>query len=397
LIPGIEKIHRRQTIRAAYPTIRSVHGENGGNVENRKVSSHERMEALFTGGHVDRTPMIGGWLAPPEHVCAITGKDIEQYWEDPMQSAIDAYKMLGTDALVHVFIPISRTDFRGYDKDTYAKAERGYELDQAVEIINEMPSPDKIEDEFEFEEAYEEFSNELESIGEKCGDMVYMPAQWNAGAHGAWYREFGYETFFLLVGLYPDKVQKLFEIGGAQGRCRSKVVAKAVREGKYPHAVLLGEDLCTQRGPMISPDFLYKHFIPQLRYGLEPLLEVGCKPVWHTDGNANCMIDMLIEAGVQGFQGFQPECGVYVEDIINKRTSDGDPLLIFGPMSVVSELRVLDAEGTRKKVQYYMELCRDKARLAMFVSNIIGPDIPVENILAMHNEVYNNFTLLLTS
>jgi hypothetical protein len=36
---------------------------------------------------------------------------------------------------------------------------------------------------------------------------------------------------------------------------------------------------------MISPDFLERYYAPQLRYGLEPLLEVGCRPVWHCDGD----------------------------------------------------------------------------------------------------------------
>jgi hypothetical protein len=32
--------------------------------------------------------------------------------------------------------------------------------------------------------------------------------------------------------------------------------------------VFLGEDICTQRGPMISPAYLEKHYAPQLKHGL---------------------------------------------------------------------------------------------------------------------------------
>jgi hypothetical protein len=353
----------------------------------RTHSSWKRIESAILGGKPDRTPMLGGWLACPESICRITGTSIDQYWEDPVQTSINAYEILGTDALVHVFVPKNRNDHRGYDKDTYAKADRGLGIEEAVDMIDRMPSPETVENMFDLEAAYSCFIDELAVMQKKCREMVYMPAQWDAGAHGAWYRELGYETFFLLVGLYPGKIRKLFEIGGAKGRCRSRVIARAVSEGRYPHAVLLGEDLCDQRGPMISPDFLHEYFIPQLRYGLEPLLEAGCKPIWHTDGNAGLLIDMLIEAGIQGFQGFQPECGVYVEDIVRKRTGKGEPLVIFGPVSVVSELPVLTPQALADRIRYYVDVCRDDARLLMFVSNMIGPDVPLENLEMLHRTI----------
>ena len=62
-----------------------------------------------------------------------------------------------------------------------------------------------------------------------CGDMVWMPANWSAGARISWYGKFGYENFFLLVGMYPDRARKLLEVGGAQGRCQSRLIARAVR------------------------------------------------------------------------------------------------------------------------------------------------------------------------
>jgi hypothetical protein len=98
---------------------------------------------------------------------------------------------------------------------------------------------------------------------------------------------------------------------------------------------------------------------------------------------------MLIEAGIQGFQGFQPECNVHIEEIAGKRTKEGEELIILGPLSVVSELPVLNPDEIRQKVRYYKGICEGKARLAVFVSNIIGPDTPLENIIAMHDEAVN--------
>ena len=138
---------------------------------------------------------------------------------------------------------------------------------------------------------------------------------------------------------------------------------------------------------MISPAFLEEHYAPNLRRGLQPLLDVGCKPVWHSDGDVRPIMDMLIDCGVQGFQGFQPECGMTIEYVKNKRTRDGDPLLIFGPLAVTTELPACTPDEIRAKVRHAIEVCRGKANLVMFTGNTINPDVPLDNILAMHEAV----------
>lgn len=138
---------------------------------------------------------------------------------------------------------------------------------------------------------------------------------------------------------------------------------------------------------MISPDFLEKYYLPQLRYGLEPLLEVGCRPVWHCDGDVRPLLDMLIEAGVKGFQGFQRECGMLLEEIIQKRTRDGEPLLIFGHLAVTTELPVDTPEQITAKVRHAINICKGNASLVLFTSSSINPDVPLENVKAMYQAV----------
>jgi hypothetical protein len=75
---------------------------------------------------------------------------------------------------------------------------------------------------------------------------------------------------------------------------RNKVLARAILQGLYPRAVLFGEDICNQRGLMVSPEFLERYYLPRLAYSLQPLLDVDCRPVWHSDGNILPVVDMLI-------------------------------------------------------------------------------------------------------
>ena len=158
--------------------------------------------------------------------------------------------------------------------------------------------------------------------------------------------------------------------------------ARAVREGLHPRAILTGEDLCAQKGPMVSPAYLRREYFGLLEYALEPMLEVGAKVVWHCDGNYLSLLDDVMACGIGGLQGFQRECGMDLEWIVDRRTRDGDPLIIFGPLSVTTTLPHGTPEDVRAEVRRAMDLCRDKASLVFFTSNTINPDVPLENIRA---------------
>lgn len=351
------------------------------------MTSRERLEAVFTGGVPDRTPMLGGWITCPEYICTIAGISLDEYWTDPQLASIHAYQALGMDGLIGIFVPATRTDFRCVDANSYAHADTGQTLEEALAQIEAMPSAEAIEAQFDFAAEYAEFRRNLLAGQARCGEeMVWMPAQWGAGAKITWYGEFGYENFFLIVGAYADHARKLMEVGGMRGRCQCRLVAQAVREGIFPHAVLLGEDICTQRGPMVSLEFMEQYYAPQLRAGLEPLLEAGCRPVWHSDGDVRPMLEMLLDCGVQGLQGFQPECGLTIDYVAGLRTREGNPLLIFGPLAVTTELPVCTPEEVRRKVRHAIDVCRGNAHLVLFTSNTINPDIPLENIYAMYEE-----------
>jgi hypothetical protein len=352
------------------------------------MTKFERLEATFTGGTPDLTPILGGWIACPDHIAALTGLTLDQYWADPETAEIRAYEVLDADGLISLAIPKHRDDFRCVDASTYVHARLGASLEDAVAQIDALDSAEEIEAQWDAEAAWVEFRDALTAMQARCGETPWMPAQWGAGASYSWYQTYGYENFFLIVGLYPDRAQKLAEVGGAWGRQRCVLTARAIREGLYPHAVLLGEDICTQRGPMISPDFLEEHYAPQLKYGLEPLLEVGAHPVWHCDGDVRALLPMLIDCGVEGFQGFQPECGLNIDIVSQMRTKKGEPLVIFGPLAVTTELPVLPPAEIKRRVHHAIDVCRGNARLALCTANTINPDVPLANIVAMYEAAH---------
>ena len=351
------------------------------------MNSWERLENTISGKETDRTPILGGWISCPEHICKITGTNLDTYWENPRKVSADAYSILRTDGLISINVPKNRDDFRIVDANTYARTDNGMTLDDVLSWIEKSPEAAEIEEKFDFEDEYSRYRAGLEEGRALCKDMVYMPANWDAGSKITWYGNFGYENFFIVIGSYPDHAKKLVEIGGARGYCQCRLVAQAVLDRLYPHAILFGEDICSQQGPMISPAFMEKYYAPKLKRSLRLLTEVGCKPVWHSDGNIRPLVDMLIDCGIQGFQGFQPECGMTLEYVIDHKTKEGKPLVIFGPLAVTTELPVLSPPEIKNRVRQAIEMCKGKARLAIFTSNTINPDVPLENVYAMYEAV----------
>lgn len=346
----------------------------------------ERLEAVFTGQTPDRTPTIGGWISCVETICALTGVSVDEYWADPGAISIRAYERLGCDGLIDNLVPRGR-DNRIVDEHSYANADRGKTFEECIAEIDARETADDVLAAFDFDAEYDCFKRHLLAGQEAAGEMVWFPARWDACAALGHYHSLGYENFFLMVGLQPERIDKLVQISAARAHCVNRIVARAVTDGIHPRALFLGEDITTQRGPMVSPDFMAEHWAGQLAYSLQPLLDAGCKPVWHCDGDVRPMMDMLLAAGVQGLQGFQPECGVTIEYVAGLRTRDCDRLLVFGPISVTTELPALSPDEIRQRVHHAIDVCRGNADLCLFTANTINPDCSPENIIAMYQAV----------
>jgi hypothetical protein len=69
---------------------------------------------------------------------------------------------------------------------------------------------------------------------------------------------------------------------------------------------------------------------------LRPVRPPGENTAWV----ARPLLDLLFDAGVQGLQGFQPECGMVLDQLVERRTRTGEPLLISGPLAVTTKLPV---------------------------------------------------------
>lgn len=347
------------------------------------MTPRERLDRVFALEVPDRTPILGGWIACPPHILELAGATDAEYAADPFGVSVRAYRELGSDGLLAMFIPRAGSDYRCVDQDTYLRADSGRSFEQVCAEVDALPEPEAVEAAFDFDAAYELYRADWLHHQERCGELVWMPAQWGAGAHITLYGHYGYENWYMLFA-DPRRAQRMIECWSAHAYCRARLLARLIDEGLFPKAVLLGEDICDQRGPMVRVELIERYYAPCLRRSLDLLRAVGARPVWHSDGNIMPLVDMLLDCGICGFQGFQPECGVHLEKLVERRNREGEPLLFFGPLAVTTELPRMTPAQVIARCHEAIEICRGRAGLVLFTSNTICPDVPLANIRAMH-------------
>lgn len=345
------------------------------------MNNRERIDETIRFGRPDRAPILGGWLAAPGHIQTLAGCTEDEYYTSPYRWEIAAEHALGSDGLIDIYQPISREEYRIVD---HAVLDRraAYTMESLLAELRAKPDVDELRAGFDLEREYADFAGRLRQVQADCGEMVWMPAFWDMLPISLWYHTYGYETVFEAIALHPAEYRKLIRTSAETGRQKAELVARAYQEGLHPGAVLTGEDICSQRGPMVSPVYLRREYWPLVEYAWEPLKAAGVKVVWHCDGDVRPILPDILAAGADGLQGFQRACGMELEWIVDLRTRRGDPLLIFGPMDVVTTFRESTPAQIRAEVRKALDLCRGKAGLFFFTGNTITPDMPLANVRA---------------
>lgn len=245
-----------------------------------------RLDAAFSLQPVDRTPMLGGWIADPAKILELTGTSEERYWSDPVPVSIEAYRRLGLDGLLDVNVPSERGGYTLVThKDIEERARYKTPEDVVVEI-DRLPSPEEVQQRFDEQDVYDRALARMEHMQELCGsDLYWCPARWEVIPNFEWYRIYGYEPYLIAIAAYPDQIARLYEHAAAAAACNARVIARLVRENRHPRAMLCGMDICSQRGPLVDPGFLRERYWPLVRDAVKPLRQAGAKLVWHCDGD----------------------------------------------------------------------------------------------------------------
>lgn len=349
------------------------------------MTGRERALRTLNFEEVDRVPLVGGWLQHSGFMSEITGRD---FWKSPEEVALEAYRRLEVDLipqLVTPFSPEMEYMHKDYRKDIEAAKNNFPDMESVLRFIDGLPSPGKLRQDFDLDAGSKAYLDQVKSREKKAGDsFLWLPGFAAACCSFMWYCSFGYENYFLAMMLHPDHISRLFEYSGERGYLQNQAVVKATKENGLPPFVFIGEDICDNRGPMVSLKLLDEIYFPYLRRALEPLNEAGIKMIWHCDGNVNPVIDTLINLGIDGFQGFQEEAGVSLEKLAGKKTKKGRKPILWGSISVTTTLPFGTVEDVKKDIERCIDVAAPGGGFFLAPSSAIEPEVPKENIYTLY-------------
>lgn len=142
-----------------------------------------------------------------------------------------------------------------------------------------------------------------------------------------------------------------------------------------------GEDLGTQRGPIISLHSFDRLFAPYYRQYFELAHRYGARVLMHSCGSVRAFIPSLIEMGLDILDVVQvAAAGMAVDGL---KRDFGQNLAFSGSMCVQTILPFGTVEDVVRETRWRMELFRDGG-LILGPTHAIQVFTPIENILAMY-------------
>jgi hypothetical protein len=344
-----------------------------------QLTTKERLVRQARGQEVDKIPTIGGWMNGPHVLAELAGITIEQYLADPMQGVIRANKNLGVDAMVAPAVPqtldevrtghVTEADFSGIEPE--ALQERADSLpDSEREVLSS----------FDYAAEERHYRDYFETAFRTWQGIQPLPNFWEIGGHFPLYTEFGYTAFLTACALYPEHVGKIWWVKSLHSRERAKILARLFREYDLVPMLFCGEDLANNQGPMVSPSFLRKYYLPTVQMIIEPLVNMGVRMIHHCDGDIRPLVKDYLAIGFSGFQGFQYELGVDIRELRKLRSAMGEELLFLTGLSVSRTLPFGTAEDLRDEVDYFVDCTEGGQGMFLFTSNVTGVEVPAANI-----------------
>jgi uroporphyrinogen decarboxylase len=145
------------------------------------------------------------------------------------------------------------------------------------------------------------------------------------------------------------------------------------------------DDVAGQDGMLFSPKLFEKLYLPLYREMIDNARQRGLLFGWHVCGSVHQVLPMMIDAGIDVFDVVQTSArGMQLEEVHRRY---GDKVCIHGGLDVQKVLNESTPERVRREVRKIKELWGDRGGVIMAPSHETLPDTPVENVLAIYDEL----------
>ncbi len=161
---------------------------------------------------------------------------------------------------------------------------------------------------------------------------------------------------------------------------------KAERElskiGPMVDFMWMGEDLGTQRSPMISMDMFKRLILPRHKPFIELAKSYNLPVMIHTCGSSSWTYDEYIKAGITVFDTLQPEATDMSPEYLVSHF--GDRASFHGCISTTNELSFGTVAEVEEHVKHTLEVMMPYRGYFLSPAHQIQDNSPLENVLAMY-------------
>ncbi|MDO8683550.1 MAG: uroporphyrinogen decarboxylase family protein [Armatimonadota bacterium] len=147
----------------------------------------------------------------------------------------------------------------------------------------------------------------------------------------------------------------------------------------------IGEDIGSQKGPTMSPKTFDSFFRPRIEKFIELAHNYGAKAMMHSCGSTRLLQSRLIDMGLDILDAVQPEpVGM---NPIELKQEFGDKLTYCGMISAQQTLPHGTVEECRAEARHRIDVIGKGGGYIFAPAHCIQPDTPIENVLAIYEEV----------
>lgn len=213
-----------------------------------------------------------------------------------------------------------------------------------------------------------------EVFKERCGERTY-PLGVDAGGFFGWARNLmGLENLCTTFYKDPDLISDMFNF---RTEMVLKAIEKAVREIKpridYAH---WWEDMCYNKGPLISPKLFKEFMVPQYKRVTSFLRDHGIRiNILDCDGNINPLVPLWLEAGINCMFPLEIRAG---SDPVQLREKHGKEVLLLGG---VDKMALIQGKKAIKKELERLKPLIEEGGYIPTVDHRVPPDVSYENYL----------------
>jgi uroporphyrinogen decarboxylase len=148
----------------------------------------------------------------------------------------------------------------------------------------------------------------------------------------------------------------------------------------------MGEDLGTQKGPMISASLYRKHLRPRHQRVVDLGKAYGIPVAIHSCGSSSWAFDDFIEMGIDVVDTLQPEARDMMPAYLKERF--GDRLAFHGCISTAGPVAKGSVQETVDDVRQILQVMMPGGGYAFSPTHMLQDNSPTENVLAMYEAAH---------